>query len=113
ILAIRLWARRRLEATGQRFPVFIAGTAMFVAIVGGVWLVTGAELVFDMPVLQGFNFKGGLELPPEFVALLFGLTLYTASFIAEIVRAGILAVNKGQTEAADSLGLREGDRLRL
>ena len=95
-----------------RFPL-----ALMVLIVIGVpalvyWL-TGATLAFEVPVLQRFNFVGGLQLPPEFVALAFGLTIYTASFIAETVRAGIQAVNKGQTEAAQSLGLKEGDRLRL
>ena len=64
-------------------------------------------------MLNRFNFTGGLELPPEFVALLFGLTIYTAAFIAETVRGGIQAVSHGQTEAAQSLGLKEGDRLRL
>lgn len=113
IVAMRFWAKRRLEATGRRFPVFLSGLGIFVAIVGAVWLLSGAHLDFELPQLQGFNFRGGLALPPEFVALLVGLTLYTASFIAEIVRAGILAVNRGQTEAADSLGLKEGDRLRL
>ena len=113
IVAVRLWARGRLEATGKRFPVFATAIGLLLVIVGGVWLVSGFNLAFEPPVLQGFNFRGGLELPPEFVALLFGLSIYTASFIAEIVRGGIQAVNKGQTEAADSLGLREGDRLRL
>lgn len=113
ILVLRFWARRRLEATGKRFPVFLSSVGIAVVIVGGVWVLGGANLAFDPPVLQGFNFRGGLALPPEFVALLFGLSIYTASFIAEIVRSGIQAVNRGQTEAADSLGLREGDRLRL
>ena len=113
VSVMRYWARRRLEKTGNRFPVFLTGLAMFVGIVGLVWLVSGANLAFEMPELRGFNFRGGIELPPEFVALLFGLSIYTSSFIAEVVRAGIQAVNKGQTEAAESLGLREGDRLRL
>lgn len=85
-------------------------------VVGLPWLVywlTGATLAFELPVLERFNFAGGLQLPPEFVALAFGLTIYTAAFIAENVRGGIRAVSKGQTEAAQSLGLKEGDRLRL
>lgn len=95
-----------------RFPL-----ALMVLIIIGVpavvyWL-TGATLAFELPVLERFNFKGGLQLPPEFVALAFGLSVYTASFIAETVRGGILAVSKGQTEAAQSLGLKDGDRLRL
>jgi general L-amino acid transport system permease protein len=78
-----------------------------------VYVVTGASLEFEVPVLNRFNFAGGVQLPPELVALVFGLTIYTAAFIAENVRGGIRAVNKGQTEAAQSLGIKEGDRLRL
>jgi len=78
-----------------------------------VYWLTGASLQFEIPELNRFNFKGGIQLPPEFVALVFGLTIYTASFIAENVRGGIQAVSHGQTEAAQSLGLKEGDRLRL
>ena len=107
------WAKARLEATGQRFPVLVASIGIVVGLIAIVWVATGASMTFDPPVLNRFNFKGGLELPPEFVALAFGLTVYTASFIAETVRGGILAVNRGQTEAAQSLGLKEGDRLRL
>jgi general L-amino acid transport system permease protein len=107
------WAKLRLEATGQRFPVFLTSLAMIFGLSALVWVVSGASVAFDPPVLQRFNFAGGLELPPEFVALAFGLVIYTAAFIAETVRAGILAVSHGQTEAAQSLGLKEGDRLRL
>jgi len=107
------WAKARLEQTGKRFPVFFAGLLLSIAIVAIVWLVTGASVAFDPPVLNRFNFKGGLELPPEFVALVFGLSIYTAAFIAELVRGGIQSVSHGQTEAAQALGLQEGDRLRL
>jgi general L-amino acid transport system permease protein len=110
---IRRWARKRLEATGKRFPVLLTSLAFIVALVALVWVVSGASIAFDPPVLGKFNFKGGLDLPPEFVALAWGLSIYTASFIAETVRAGILAVNHGQTEAAQSLGLKDSDRLRL
>lgn len=112
-IGISVWAKRRLEATGKRFPVFLSGLAVTAVIVGIVWLISGAGLTFDAPVLNRFNFKGGLELPPELVALVFGLTIYTASFIAETVRGGIQSVSHGQTEAAQALGLKEGDRLRL
>ncbi len=113
VVVMRTWAKRRLEQTGKRFPVFLASVGLLLAIVAITWLVSGASMVFEPPVLERFNFKGGLQLPPEFVALLFGLTIYTGAFIAETVRGGIQAVSKGQTEAAQSLGIREGDRLRL
>ncbi len=77
------------------------------------WVLSGTVMTFEMPELKGFNYQGGIALPPELVALVFGLTIYTSTFIAEIVRAGILSVSHGQSEAAQSLGLREGDRLRL
>ncbi|WP_224702167.1 amino acid ABC transporter permease [Devosia aquimaris] len=113
VIVLRTWAKRRLEATGKRFPVFLTSLAVLIAIPTIVWFASGASVEFEPPVLERFNFKGGLQLPPEFVALLFGLTIYTASFIAETVRGGIQAVSRGQTEAAMSLGLKEGDRLRL
>ncbi len=113
VVVLRNWAKRRLEQTGRRFPVFLTSIALFAGIVALAWLVSGASVEFQPPVLQRFNFQGGLQLPPEFVALLFGLTIYTAAFIGETVRGGIQSVNKGQTEAAQSLGLKEGDRLRL
>lgn len=112
-IALRQWAKARLERTGKRFPVFLGGLALTMVIVGLVWVVSGASVTFDPPVLNRFNFKGGLELPPEFVALVFGLSIYTAAFIAELVRGGIQSVSHGQTEAAQALGLQDGDRLRL
>lgn len=110
---IRGWAKRRQETTGQRFPVLITSIAVIALVTAAVWIVSGATIAFDPPVLNRFNFVGGLELPPEFVALAWGLSIYTGAFIAETVRGGILAVSHGQTEAAQSLGLKEGDRLRL
>ena len=112
-IGIRIWAIRRLEQTGQRFPVLLTAIGVIVGMTVVAWFVSGASVEFELPVLQRFNFAGGLELPPEFVALAFGLTIYTAAFIAETVRAGIMAVSHGQTEAAQSLGIKEGDRLRL
>ena len=95
-----------------RFPLALL-VLIALGVPGLVYWLTGATLVFEVPVLQRFNFVGGLQLPPEFVALAFGLTVYTAAFIAETVRGGIQAVSRGQTEAAMSLGLKDGDRLRL
>jgi general L-amino acid transport system permease protein len=111
--AIQRWAKARLEKTGKRFPVFLGGLALTILLVAVVWLLSGAQMTFEPPVLNRFNFSGGVELPPELVALAFGLTIYTAAFIAETVRGGIQSVSHGQTEAAQALGLKEGDRLRL
>jgi general L-amino acid transport system permease protein len=108
-----LWARRRQALTGEPFPAFRMGLLAILGLPLVVFLAAGSPLRFDYPVLQGFNFQGGITVLPELMALLLGLSIYTASFIAEIVRAGILGVAKGQTEAAQSLGLSKGLTLRL
>jgi general L-amino acid transport system permease protein len=107
-----LTSDRRSTATEGKFPIALP-LLIVIGVPALVYWLTGATLAFEIPVLERFNFSGGLQLVPEMVALVVGLTIYTAAFIAENVRAGIQAVNKGQTEAAASLGLREGDRLRL
>jgi len=112
-IGVRIWARRRQEATGRQFPVLWTAVALVIASTGLAVIATGFPISFDRPALRGFNFAGGGRVIPEFVALLVALTTYTAAFIAEIVRAGILAVSHGQTEAAYSLGLRPGQTLRL
>ena len=111
--ALARWARHRQERTGAQFPVFWAGAAIIIGLTLVAFLATGMPIGLDRPRLQGFNFVGGLRLIPEFVALLVALATYTAAFIAEVVRAGILAVSRGQTEAAMALGLRRGHVLRL
>src|SRR5581483_10745157 len=78
-----------------------------------IYFVLGRPITFDVPVQKGFNFSGGVQVFPEFVALLLGLVIYTAAFIAEIVRAGIQAVSRGQVEAANALGLRNKPTLDL
>lgn len=107
------WSRRRQEATGQQFPVFLTSLGLIVVLPLLVALVAGMPFHWDYPSLQGFNFTGGMVLIPEFVSLTFALVVYTAAFIGEIVRSGIVAVSHGQTEAAYSLGLRPGPTLRL
>ncbi|MBR0567656.1 amino acid ABC transporter permease [Azoarcus sp. L1K30] len=107
------WARRRQEATGVRFPVIWANLALLLAVPLLVSLVFGKPFTWSLPELKGFNFVGGLAVIPELVAITFALSIYTAAFIAETVRSGILAVSHGQTEAARSLGLRPGLILRL
>ncbi|WP_421760176.1 amino acid ABC transporter permease [Devosia sp.] len=110
---VRQWAKQRLFATGKRFPTLIVAILILIAIPAITFLASGSVINVDPPVLSGFNFKGGIDIPPELAAMIVGLTLYTATFIGEIVRSGIQAVSHGQTEAAQSLGLRDGDRLRL
>jgi len=107
------WAKARQMATGQPFPSFLTGLGIVIVLPGLVFLVLGAPLSFDYPKLAGFNFAGGMVLKPELLALLLGLSLYTATYIAEVVRAGILAISHGQTEAAHALGLRNGTTMRL
>jgi general L-amino acid transport system permease protein len=112
-IGLALWAKRVRERTGRMVPVFWKAVALIVGPPLATFVVTGLPIEVDLPRLQGLNFIGGARLIPEFVALLVALTTYTASFIAEIVRAGILAVPRGQTEAGLALGLRRGQLLRL
>jgi len=112
-VALRLWARRRQMRTGRQFPLFWAGLALVVAPPLVALVAMEFPIRLESPELRGFNFVGGVRLLPEFIALLVALTTYTAAFIAEVVRAGVLAVPRGQTEAAFALGLRRGLALRL
>jgi len=110
---LKKWARKRQEETGKIFPVFITSTVMLLGFPLVTWLLFGAPIEIDTPELVGFNFKGGIMLSPEFIALLMGLVLYTAAFVAEVVRAGIQSVSKGQKEAAMALGLKPSYVLNL
>jgi general L-amino acid transport system permease protein len=112
-LAYRFWARRRQEQTGRQAPVFWVCLALIAGLPLAVFALAGFPLAFEYPQIGRFNIRGGMEILPEFVALLFGLVIYTAAFIAEVVRAGILSVSRGQSEAAHALGLRPGLTLRL
>ena len=112
-IGIAIWSKQRQNKTGQTFPVFYSSIGLLISFVFLSMLATGFPVTFDYPELKGFNFKGGIKLIPELVALTFALSMYTASFIAEVVRAGIQAVSLGQTEAARSLGLNPNQILRL
>jgi general L-amino acid transport system permease protein len=109
----RIWAKRRQSRTGQQSPLLWVTLGLVIALPLAVLALSGFPVQFNYPEAGRFNIRGGVEVLPEFAALLFGLVTYTAAFIAENVRAGILAVAKGQTEAAYSLGLRPGPTLRL
>jgi general L-amino acid transport system permease protein len=112
-MLLRRWARARQLATGQPFPYISVGLAFVVATPFLGLLLAGWPVAWDVPKLGAFQLSGGVTVNPEFIALLIALSVYTAAFIAEIVRAGIQAVSHGQTEAASALGLRQGLTTRL
>ena len=112
IFLIKKWAKKRQDETGQPFPVFLVGTGIFVGLVFIAYLIGGAPTDMDIPELKGFNIRGGTNVSPEFLAVLIGLTVYTSTYVAEVVRSGIQAVPHGQWEAADSLGIKRSVALR-
>ena len=109
----RRWAKKFQDETGRVYPVFWISTGVIVVMTVAAFLSTGMPLSWGIPELKGFNFRGGLAIKPEFIALWLALSYYTSCFIAEIVRSGILAVSHGQTEAAYALGLRPNRTLQL
>ena len=113
VILVKRWARRRREATGRHFPTFYfsMGTVVILPLIAVI--LTDFPVSWQIPELQGFNFVGGYVVIPELMALLIALSVYTASFIAEIVRAGVQSVGRGQVEAAYSLGLKPGQTLRF
>jgi len=113
VIVLTRWARRRQMATGQPFPTLSASLALLIGLPLIAFWLAGSPLHWQVPELRGFNFQGGLVIIPEMASLLLALSIYTAAFIAEIVRAGIQAVSHGQTEASFSLGLNPGMTLRL
>jgi general L-amino acid transport system permease protein len=110
---IRRWAKQRQDRTGKIFPVLRVSAALIFGLPLLIWAGFGAPTALDVPELTGFNFVGGVTVSPEFMALLMGLVLYTAAFVAEVVRAGIQSVGKGQREAAMAIGLRTNQVLQL
>jgi general L-amino acid transport system permease protein len=115
VASVVLWryARRQLYQKGRMIKIWPYVLGLLIGLPLVTALIFGAPVTFELPVLRGFNFAGGSRLIPEFVALTLALSTYTAAFIAEIVRAGILSVHKGQMEAGSSLGLHRGSVLRL
>ena len=107
------YARRQLFESGRLIRVWPYALGLLIGLPLIASLAFGAPVTFEIPELKGFNFSGGSRVIPEFVALTLALSIYTAAFIAEIVRAGILSVHKGQLEAGSSLGLSRGTTLRL
>jgi general L-amino acid transport system permease protein len=112
-IGFRVWARRRQDRTGAQAPTALVASVLILGLPAAMIVGAGAPFAFDMARLSGFNFKGGLQIIPEMAALVFGLVTFTSAFIAELVRAGVLAVPSGQTEAAGALGLHHGLSMRL
>jgi general L-amino acid transport system permease protein len=107
------WARQRQERTGAQAPSALVAMGLLIVLPAAVSAAAGAPFSFDIAKLSGFNLKGGLQIVPEMAALVFGLVTFTAAFIAEVVRAGLLAVPVGQSEAAAALGLHRGLTMKL
>jgi general L-amino acid transport system permease protein len=112
-IVIARWARQRQAATGKQFHTIWTGAGLVIGLPILAFLIMGAPLTFDSPIAGRFNMTGGARILPEFVALYVALSLYTASFIAEVIRAGIRGVAKGQSEAAFALGLHPSHTTRL
>ncbi|PSJ46900.1 amino acid ABC transporter permease [Zobellella taiwanensis] len=116
-LTLSVWLlrfnRRRQEATGRRLPAWWISLGLVLILPALAFMLQGSPLSWNYPELRGFNFRGGMTIIPEFLALWLSLTIYTAAFIAEIVRSGIQAVSHGQTEAAHALGIKDSLTLRL
>ncbi|MEO0635927.1 MAG: amino acid ABC transporter permease [Pseudomonadota bacterium] len=112
-IIVARWAKARQMKTGETFPTAWTALGLIVGLPLLTYFIMGRPITAELPTLSRFNLRGGLNLIPEMIALIAALALYTAAYIAEIVRAGILAVSKGQTEASSALGLRRGQALRL
>lgn len=112
-VAISIWSRRRQKLTGKTFPITLAGVFLLIIIPLFVYYSLGQPINWDIPARTRFNFRGGFNITPELLALWIALATYTGAFISEIVRAGVLSVSTGQSEAAFSLGLRKNHTMRL
>ena len=110
---IRRWSKRRQDQTGQQFPVFTTNLGLIILLPLIVFFIVGSPMSLEYPILKGFNFKGGMVIRPEFIAMFLALTVYTGAFISETVRSGILSVTKGQREASGALGLKKNWIMRL
>ena len=112
-LGYRNWARKKQERTGAQSPVALVALGLIIGLPVIAFFLAGMPATLEFPEKGRFNIRGGMEILPELVALVIGLTFYTGAFIAEVVRAGIMAVSRGQTEAAGAVGLRTGQTLKL
>ena len=107
------YCKRKQDLTGVQYPVFWINFTVILSLPIIAFFLSGMPISLEIPALKGFNFRGGMHMSPELAALTFALGIYTAAFIAEIVRAGILAIDKGQREAAESIGLKASKVMNL
>ncbi len=107
------YCKKKQDLTGAQYPVFWINLSVIISLPFFAFFISGMPISLEIPALKGFNFRGGMHMSPELAALTFALGIYTAAFIAEIVRAGILAVDKGQREAAESIGLKPSKVMNL
>jgi general L-amino acid transport system permease protein len=110
---LKKFLKKKQEVTGKQYPIFLINSAIIIFTPIFVYYIMGRPLDFELPVLKGFNFKGGMVIKPEFIGMLLGLSIYTAAFISETVRSGIISVSKGQREASQALGLKSNLVMRL
>ena len=110
---LKRFLKKKQELTGKQYPIFLINSGLIIFTPIFVYYLMGMPLEFDHPVMKGFNFKGGMVIRPEFLGMLFGLAIYTAAFISETVRSGIISVSKGQREASQALGLKSNFIMRL
>ena len=110
---LKRFLKKKQELTGKQYPIFLINFGLIIFTPIFVYYLMGMPLEFDHPVMKGFNFKGGMVIRPEFLGMLFGLSIYTAAFISETVRSGIISVSKGQREASQALGLKSNFIMRL
>ena len=110
---LKRFLKKKQELTGKQYPIFLINSGLIIFTPIFVYYLMGMPLEFDHPVMKGFNFKGGMVIRPEFLGMLFGLSIYTAAFISETVRSGIISVSKGQREASQALGLKSNLIMRL
>ena len=110
---LKRFLKRKQQLTGNQYPIFLINSALIIFTPITFYFIMGMPLEFDHPVMKGFNFKGGMVIRPEFIGMLLGLSIYTAAFISETVRSGIISVSKGQREASQALGLKSNFIMRL
>ena len=110
---IKKYLIKKQQHTGKQYPIFLINSAVIIFTPIIMYYLMGMPIEFELPVLKGFNFKGGMVIRPEFIGMLLGLSIYTAAFISETVRSGIVSVSKGQREASQALGLKSNLIMKL